>query len=585
MYRHLIQGAAFLPPSILKHLDVGAGFDKGRLYRVVPEGFQRPKPPRLGKAPTAELVKLLEHPNGWHRDTAARLLYQRQDRAAVAPLRKLAAEANAPLGRMHALYALDGLRALDASAALRGLGDPDARVREHALRLAEPLASAPEVGARLAQLSDDPDRRVRYQLAFSLGAVPGERPNRALVKLARRDGGDPWLRLAVLSSVHGRAGEVFRQLLADPGFRAAAPGRELLLGLAGVVGSAGRAEEVAAVARGLEALPAGEQPLARAVVRALAARLPAGAAARLAGGKAGELLPGLLRDAQQAAADDQRPAAERAAAVRLLGLAPFAANRERFRELLRPRQPPAVQAAALGALARLDRPEVPALVLEAWPGLSPALRASAAEALFARPAWAAALLDAVEKGAVGRGDLDPARVQLLRGQGDAGLRARAERFLAAAPLAGRREVVAAYRQALRLPGDPARGRAVFKRACAACHQLEGVGTQVGADLRGLRDQGREAVLLNILDPNREVKPQYQSYVLVTDAGRLVTGMITAEGATSVTVRRADGTAETVLRVRIEELRGTGLSFMPEGLEKQIDVPAMADLLTYLLSIK
>ncbi len=352
-----------------------------------------------------------------------------------------------------------------------------------------------------------------------------------------------------------------------------------------MIGSAGRADEVAAVARGLEALPTGEQALARAVVRGLATSLPAAGAARLAGGKAGALLDALLLDAQATAADDRRPVAERVAAVRLLGLAAFAANRERFRDLLKPRQPPAVQAAALEALGRLDRPEVPALVLEAWPGLSPALRAGAAEALFARPAWAAALLDAVERGAVGRGDLDPARVQLLRGQADPGLRARAARFLAAAPLAGRREVVVAYRQALRLPGDPARGKAVFRRACAACHQLEGVGTQVGADLRGLRDQGREAVLLNILDPNREVKPQYQSYVLVTDAGRLVTGLITAEGATSVTVRRADGTAETVLRVHIEELRGTGLSFMPEGLEKQIDVPAMADLLAYLHSIR
>ena len=72
---------------------------------------------------------------------------------------------------------------------------------------------------------------------------------------------------------------------------------------------------------------------------------------------------------------------------------------------------------------------------------------------------------------------------------------------------------------------------------------------------------------------------------MTDAGRTLTGMITAETANSLTIRRADGTSETVLRIDIEELRSTGLSFMPEGLEKQIDVPAMADLLAYLNSIK
>ena len=92
-------------------------------------------------------------------------------------------------------------------------------------------------------------------------------------------------------------------------------------------------------------------------------------------------------------------------------------------------------------------------------------------------------------------------------------------------------------------------------------------------------------MLNILDPNREVKPQFLSYYLVADSGRTITGMITVETANSITIRRADGTSETVLRVNIEELRSTGLSFMPEGLEKQIDVPAMADLLAYLNSIK
>ena len=82
MCRELIEGAAFLPPQILKHMDVGSGVDRGRIWRIVPEGH-KPKAPKLSKATTAELVALLEHPNGWHRDTASRLLYQRQDRSAV----------------------------------------------------------------------------------------------------------------------------------------------------------------------------------------------------------------------------------------------------------------------------------------------------------------------------------------------------------------------------------------------------------------------------------------------------------------------------------------------------------------------
>src|SRR5262249_14075959 len=207
--------------------------------------------------------------NGWHRDTASRLLYQRQDRSAVAPLQQLAARATSPLGRMHALYALDGLKALDMATVLRGLHDSDAHVREHALRLAEPFAFAPEVRTQFEKMTDDPDVRVRYQLAFSLGAVVGEMPNRALGKLALRDGADSWFRLAILSSVNGRAGEVFRLLLADPEFRAAAHGRALLAALASIIGAANRSDEVAALVQGLDALPEGEQALTKEIVRGL----------------------------------------------------------------------------------------------------------------------------------------------------------------------------------------------------------------------------------------------------------------------------------------------------------------------------
>src|SRR5262249_59186671 len=126
---------------------------------------------------------------------------------------------------------------------------------------------------------------------------------------------------------------------------------------------------------------------------------------------------------------------------------------------------------------------------------------------------------------------------------------------------------------------------VFKERCSSCHRLEGVGQQIGADLSAIRDRGAEAVLLNILDPNREVLPQYQSYVVATTDGRVLTGMITDEAANNLTIRKPDASAETILRLQIEELRSTGLSFMPEGLEKEIDVPAMADLLAYLNSAK
>jgi putative heme-binding domain-containing protein len=264
---------------------------------------------------------------------------------------------------------------------------------------------------------------------------------------------------------------------------------------------------------------------------------------------------------------------------------PFAEVRPLFVELLKLRQPSLVQTAALETLAQFHQPAVAEMLLDAWPGLSPSLRATAAETLFARSAWVKAFLDAVERGKVSPGDVDPARIKLLQAHPDVSIRKRSEQLFARSKLARRQDVVAAYQKALHLKGDVPRGKALFNKECSACHRLEGVGNAVGADLTAIKDRGNESILLNILDPNREVQPRFLSYLLVTDTGRSITGMIVAESATSVTIRRVDGTSETVLRVHIEELRSTGMSFMPEGLERQVDVQGMTDLLAYLNSIR
>jgi putative heme-binding domain-containing protein len=216
--------------------------------------------------------------------------------------------------------------------------------------------------------------------------------------------------------------------------------------------------------------------------------------------------------------------------------------------------------------------------------MTPRLRAAATEVLFSRPTGVAAFLDAVEKETVSRADVEPARLELLRHYPDEAVRRRAARVLTVG-MARREDVVAEYRKALDLKGDRNRGKAVFEARCGSCHLVDGVGQNVGADLRAVRDRGLDAILLNILDPNREVLPPYLSYVISTTTGRVVTGMISAETANSLTVRRPDGSEETIPRAEIEELRSTGLSFMPEGLEKTIDVPAMADLLAFLNSAK
>jgi putative heme-binding domain-containing protein len=213
------------------------------------------------------------------------------------------------------------------------------------------------------------------------------------------------------------------------------------------------------------------------------------------------------------------------------------------------------------------------------------VRATAAETLFARPTSIHTFLDAVENGKIKTGEIDPARIQLLHGFSEATIRDRAAKLFKGLQLSARKDVVAAYQKSLDLKGDLKNGKDLFKKHCAACHRIEGVGEQIGADIGGIKERGPDFILLNVLDPNREVLPKFITYYVQTDTGRTITGMIFAETATSITIRKPDGTNETVLRVNIEELRSTGISFMPEGLEKSINHQEMADLLSYLMSAR
>ena len=110
MSREVIE-AIHIPLDVVKHLDLRRGRDQGRIYRIAPPGFSPKKPPHLSKATTAELVATLEHPDGWWRDTAHRLIFERQDAAAVGPLRTLAAASKSDVARVHALWSLHGLKA------------------------------------------------------------------------------------------------------------------------------------------------------------------------------------------------------------------------------------------------------------------------------------------------------------------------------------------------------------------------------------------------------------------------------------------------------------------------------------------
>ncbi len=171
----------------------------------------------------------------------------------------------------------------------------------------------------------------------------------------------------------------------------------------------------------------------------------------------------------------------------------------------------------------------------------------------------------------------------LASLGDAELTRQVGPLLKGGTNADRQAVVQRYAAALRMKGDVARGREVFRRVCAKCHQVDGIGHAIGPNLAAMRNRGAEAILTNVFDPNREVNPEFLNYNVRLTDGRVLSGMIASESANSLVLKRADNASDTVLRIDIDALKSTGQSLMPEGLEKEITVEQMADLLAFLLA--
>jgi putative heme-binding domain-containing protein len=243
-----------------------------------------------------------------------------------------------------------------------------------------------------------------------------------------------------------------------------------------------------------------------------------------------------------------------------------------------------VQAAAVASLARLSDRRAVRLLLDRWPGLSPSLRAQVLDTLLSRPAWLPELLAAMEQGAVQAGHLDAGRRERLLRHPDAEVRRRAEKLLGAVGK-DRARVLDAYRDVLTMRGDPGRGQKVFAKTCAACHRIENVGHAVGPDLAALTDRSPRALLVAVLDPNRAVEARFVTYQATTRAGRVFTGILAAETATSITLREQEGKEHVLLRGDLDELVSTGRSLMPDGLEKDLSRQDLADLMAYVARLE
>jgi putative membrane-bound dehydrogenase-like protein len=614
MYRAVIEHPEFMPPELKNRPDLTFGKDKGRIWRIVPEGYRtKTVRPNLAKASTKELVATLENPDGWWRTTAARLLFERKDAEARVLLNKLVSTTQDARARIQAGWLLarnsdfplafplqtpqPSARKSDVAVVtyLRTmLLDPNPRVREAGVLIAEGQVEI--IGHIAKALAEYPDARVRYQVALAIGNWHGEAKADYLAKIALAGASDKWTRLAVASSAGDCAGKVLEQFLASRKEFDRLPLAQrttLIQEFAGLIGAHRDPNEVEdtlkalALIEGTDAfqiqLPA-MSGLADGVTRRggrladMMAKLPswkdkdAGIVNWL------KRFEGTVRDF---AVKPKEEPALRLQAVRYLAHLPLPQVQEALARLVEEDPSQEMRVASVRALAAHPERQVPQLLLKPWRSYTPAVRREVLEAVCRDPLRINILFDEIEAKRFKPGDVDPSRARQLLAHGNPGIRERAQRLLRDSLPADRKLVLEKYQIVLAMDGDPKRGREIFKKNCATCHKVAGIGIDVGPDIADSRTKTESALLVDILNPNQAIDNNYINYLVTTKQGRTLTGLLAAETASSLTLKRAEGQTDAVLRQDIDMIESTGVSLMPEGLEKTISFQEMADLLKFL----
>ena len=578
MYREVIEHPWSIPDEIKKYIDLNSGNDRGRIYRIVPETFPNRRGTKvdLAAASTAELVKTLSHPNGWHRDTAARLLYERQDKSAV-PLLKAIFEGGSSLAKIHALAVLQGLGSVSEDVVVKAMKDTDPRVREQGIIASEIFfkdgAPGQAIAGALHEMIAEPDQRTRFQLSLtlSLWTTPGEEPRSLKLALAAKDGNDPMASAALL--------------LGDPSvylFGAAPASFPPKAFLAKAV-TATAAMKNAALTPQLVAW-VHDHLASSDGVRALSEGLRR-AGSSIDKADANHQLMDVFLKAATTAITSTASVPDRVEALELVGFTSSRQAQTALNRCLEKGQPEAVQAAAVKTLAAHSSPGVTGSLIDGWEGYGPAAREAALTALVARDDRTLALLEAIQAGKIKPTDLTALQVQSLAKHKDAKVAALAKTALASVIPPSREEVVAKFKGVATTKGDAARGQAQYAARCIACHKAGAMGIAVGPDLITVKTKGRDGILTAILEPSKEVAAQYIAYTVNTKDGQTFNGIIVKDDASSLTLRLMGGIEQTIQRSNIKGSSSTGTSLMPDGLETGMTVQDMADLITFVEELK
>ncbi len=604
MYRFLMEHPRWITPQRLASLDMRAGADMGRLYRIKPAKIPLRPVVDLTQLNADALVDALNTPNGTERDRVQFELFHRNDPSVAGPLAKLLRSSHTPEVRAQALSAIAFCGLLQPTELIFGLNDRDARVQALALVLSEPILSGKDLIAKDARdlsslwasiqtLISSEDARLRYQLALSLGESTDPRAGVLLASLAQSAADAPWLQAAILTSARPHAGTILTSILPSGDSRLT-PSARLSPFIQKLFTTLGSATNPIVFRTALDALLPSSTPLNGWRLEALSRLLQSSAISSSAfddllmstnrGDPWVGSLRGKLRQLAGAFKETGVSESERLATIGLLGRVKESRSADASVLVGAATAPdsPAMRAAALTRLGQWVDLDVPLLLLADWPRHSPRVREDLIRILLSRDGWIQPLLEAVKTGQLQLFEIPQHDRKRFMESPRAEIRESALRLFPVSELGNKEALLSRYAA---LPVAPARaishGAELFGKHCSSCHLVRGIGQRVGPELDALSGRDADFWIKNILDPNSAVEPRFVAYQIERTDERILAGVVETETATSLTVVQPGGVVENLLRSEVKSIKGLGISLMPEGLEQALPPEDMAALLSFL----
>lgn len=600
----------------------------GRIYRAVHDAASKLPNPDLAHATLEQLVRTLRDSRQFWRLAAQRRLIEQADRETLQALARLVDESQPDEtglnpAAIHGLWTLDGLGLLDGKnkvandVALRGLKNSSAGVRMAAVQVMPSTRQSVEALSQ-AELLRDPSPQVVLASLLAISTRPrsGELAQQIVALLENpQQASDRWLVAAATSAAaHNDLEFVLAALAKDrrgkdsaalaatirivaEHYARGAPNSSVQKLLTSMVDAPSELAEAAL--SGLAAgWPSDQQPKVEGELEdslgLLLERLPYSSQLALAGLTARWGASEKFADAMQRirgalfekARDADRSDEERLEAVRQIvnaGVDP--STLEQVLELITPQVSPELAIALLQSLGESSLDAVGQAIVDRWSTLTIEPRRAALAVLLRRAAWTASLLDGLDKGLLDPKDLSNDLVQRLTQHPDERLAEQARGIFSRGgrlPSAERKQVLEMFLPLADKSGDAALGKKVFEKNCAKCHRHGQLGEAIGPDLTGVALRKRSEILTDILDPNRSVEGNYRQFIVSTNDGLILSGLLKNETKTSLELLDNEAKKHFLLREDIAELIASSKSVMPEGFEK-LPPEEISSLLEFLMA--